>query len=647
MEKWKLKSIVSSYMIAAALLISPIQAMEMEESIKKLPKETLSIVLTIQNSETQERYLTQRDIFNFSQVCIDFQKIATDSYLWTLLSRQDGFVLHKNTAFKAHYNFWKAKALINNYGVFNNKHLKELSKKKALEIIKCLNQGAPYMHLGCIDLLVDVMDSPRIPLGISCVQLPKDLNLNIFPLLTEKDILAKADDEFFEMCSQNIDNLPKFSPEILGRFKKNLISRDLLFIDSFVDSAINSYHDLKQKYPLSKDSENKHLLEMQKSHIDDFIKNKKQILSRLSVAKEKGELIVIDLFILFFQFMIEEEDLSYSSDSEECSFSQEKDVNSSDSQIKEEVQEILDDLISYINGTVLPEKREVLTNYIDYVGSELEDQVDMFDIIDNQDPHYSKVKEEGYSKTCSLFFPILGKGNFTPITILRMLDFLNLYHFDKQDKLPFYISNLCLQNWLKYPSLCFMDFITGIDNSLRSYGSYFENSNSKLRHDLTGLKLCNVQFNHKINVNLIHNVFSHYFYKSFENIESEIWLQFFKRNSFPEFLQNLIKVQRPKLLKLEKSPDINNDIDSEEALSDIYITLGVMYLYENNWEEAKSYYLKSHQKVPLSNYGVLNDLINWNKFVEAEELLDICDPDKTNKKYKNHRMYLEDRRNNY
>lgn len=358
MEKWNLRSFSSSFLMAGYLLTTSIQGMEEKENAywSKVPVEILGSIVSSQDEKIKQRVLSQREILKLAEVCKNLNGMIKNPELWVILSEQDGFGCHPNTAFRAHYNFWKASALVDKYNLLkpdsNDQENKELSSEKALEIITCLNQGAPYMHLGAIDILMKLMNSPKIPLDIPCIQLPKDLNLNVYPLLSQDALIGKSDEELLEICSGYASDITRNSPVVLERLFWLLKEKNLDCVVFILDQLKKSNERISSNFPCPEELRMGFYRDHTDQSADYFMSHKEEILVRIERAKLENDYITIDFLIG-----------SLDNFAESCLFSSSPNKVDPFVSTRQEAKEIIDTLVDFISKNVPLDIRSKMKNY--------------------------------------------------------------------------------------------------------------------------------------------------------------------------------------------------------------------------------------------------------------------------------------------
>lgn len=248
MKKITLRSLISAVSIGTA-------AHSMELCWEIIPQDVQLNIIKNQGHDGKT-ILDNRDVIRLLQVSKQFNVLAKNADLWGLLSQQDGFSSHPNTAFKCHYNYLKGVQLrvrwviaFQNPPNFQDLQDAEKREKAKIEFLKtpsplldeilvCFNKAAPFMHLGAIGELM--IFSALLTENKKCIYVPEEMDFDVCSLLLEDQFLSKSDVEFLNILPEYDFFAFRNSQKIRARFFQLLKKKDLYFGDIVVHSPENN-----------------------------------------------------------------------------------------------------------------------------------------------------------------------------------------------------------------------------------------------------------------------------------------------------------------------------------------------------------------------------------------------------------------------
>lgn len=611
MKKITLRSLIAAVSIGTA-------AQSMEPSLDTLPQEVQLALITSQD-QGGAIILNIRDISRLLQVSKQFRELAQDGKFWMLLSKQDGFSVHSNTAYNSHYHYLKGLNLKAKNPKFSDIALLD-------DMLVCFNKGAPFMHLGAIDELLSLMDSPLIPLEKKCIFIPEDLDLETCPLLSGEQILNKTDEKFLQLLSEYDFLAIRDSQKIRERFFQLLKERDLAVIGDMITGLFETF---------KKGSD---LQEFRLSAFSNFEKIKPGILKTLEISMKKQDLTSIDLiiFILAAAKGINED----SDGSSECSSDSDQDPF--------EVGPILEKIENYLMLKVSRAQMSDLPQFIKLLGEGLYKEYTVMQskisesykqnvfpmVFEEKDKINSLYHNNDRMDTTynDLFLSIFQSGNCKPLLFEEAEHFLYIDVTPREGGCEYndYIQILKHEINVRYPALCFYQSEVGGDSSYLPTDANDNDTNRLLlRKTITLFESAKITFGNCVNVPQIHSLTSENMVTYFDESFCQKHLGF---KTFSQFQGHLLQGAQPKLLKL-----IETVVD-KEALVAVYSLLTRTFTFVGDHKNALKYANRAYDLGLLEFFDIEHGddfigkplfyaFLNSKQFMKAKKILDLVPPE--------------------
>lgn len=579
-----MKKLVFRSLLSFLLILTKIVAMETPSFMENIPEEVKLGILKIQN-KYHELILNSADVINCMQINRCFNELAKKGELWVLLSKQDGFICHKNTAFQCHYNYLKGLKINQKNPEFKDTELLE-------ESIRCFNKAAPFMHEGSIKELLNLMNSPHIPLETKCTYLPEDWNFETCALLTDDQILAKSDDDFIELlCESNFYAI----------YTSKIIAERLYAILN--QKGLSILADLLKMSALSEEKGDDLTKEIQVL-LTNFDERVPGILIILERAKESRDFLTLDLLIYLLDIK-----KNINEDSEDSSSF---DTNN--------ILPLLDEIKNFILLNASPLQMGKMSTFLQYISeNDLNNEYEERKTAKNNDipsPYREAVLSVFRSGTLKPSHFLINGLSWT----------INLYNPDiviSFEPLWNYFYFMEKEIAIKYPSIICYDFVLP-DLTIFAW-NFLDDISSPLykRQFLILQKIHKTGAGNIICPGLIDTLLEEHSI----NFSADFWQKHLAVNSYNEFKNDLFKSLLPKILTLSEM------IKNRHELSELYNLLIIIYLNSNNLKEAHNYAEKA-LKLDLNNNiykttiveNLFSLFLNAGEFKKAEETLKFLPP---------------------
>lgn len=488
--------------------------------------------------------------------------------------------------------------------------------------------------------------------------------------MSKDEILQKSDEEFLQICSRYEGDIIQEDPALRERLLQIIKRKNL----PYLADLINKTRDYRQKMRAPNcSSEQKEAIDFEYKCLilETFAKNKNSIIERINKAKQENDITSLDLLTKYLLILSDFTDSPSFSSSSSSSYSSSSDSSETEETpeetpeestddpylpVLEEAQNLLESLKDYIHSRIPLNQAAKMGNYIDCLGTSLENEFDKNGFGPIEDPSVRGVNKHNISditpphvllKDEKSLLSLLRAGLVSPIILEALNIGLHEWNIDccwpdnKSEetsppdqffieKYEAYVQLLFKHLVLKYPKLCFSDSddffgINPIHNTISSSVNF---SRLQSRNFLTNVQLSYISHGNRFNLWIINfllgdieNMHSSIpFLPSDKSLHPETYQKFLGFKSFAAFQADLSRTYLPKLLEQSKNQE-NLDLSSGEKKS-IQEVLGLMYLHLGNWEEGKKYFL---QVAHASSYHYYLNSLPPEK---ALEILNILDPNR-------------------
>lgn len=383
-------------LLSTLLIVTFSHSMEEAPSPFSWPELPEDVQLSIFMAKDDQKHLvlSEKELTTLLQVSTVFNRLIKNGHLWQQLSLQSDFNCHPNTAFKSHYHYLKGKKI---YEVCNGDFT---DTNTVTQLIESLNKSAPLMHFGSIDLLMELMNSPNLPVETECIYLPKELNLTIYPFLTEKEILDKSEDDFLWIVNESEFSIIKNSCALRERYFGILKAKELDCYSRCLKLILNAYD---QRY--THDTFGRKTFQTQLINI--YSENREKVLAVFKKAKYETDFPTLNILTAYFILLKSSTDKS----SESSDSSEESESNDTvDNQIFEEVTNLLEEVDKYIQEKITLTHLFKMTYYFDEIPEQIENY------IEKEEEEESEKIEIRLNQLCDL----MKTGHFFPFHVLKL-----------------------------------------------------------------------------------------------------------------------------------------------------------------------------------------------------------------------------------
>lgn len=381
-------------LLSTLLMVTFTNAMEEEFSPSSWPElpEELQLSIFMAQDDQKRLVLGEKELITLLQVSTVFNRLVKNGHLWQQLGSQNDFNCHPNTAFKSHYNYLKAKKI---YEACKDDFT---DTNTVTQLIDSLNKSAPFMHFGSINLLMELMNSPNLPVETECIYLPEELDLTIYPFLTEKEILEKSEDDFLWIVSESEFSIIKNSCALRERYFEILKAKGLDCYAHCLKFILDAYD---QRY--THDTFGRKTFETQLINL--YSENREKVLAIFKKAKYETDFPTLNILTAYFILLKSSTDKSSESSdsSEETEFNDEKAI-----QIFKETTNLLEEIDNYIKERGTLTHLFNMTNYLDEIPDQVEDDID-----EEEDSEKIEIR---LNQLCDL----MKIGRFFPFHILKL-----------------------------------------------------------------------------------------------------------------------------------------------------------------------------------------------------------------------------------
>lgn len=471
--------------------------------------------------------------------------------------------------------------------------------------------------------------------------------------MSEDEILQKADDEILQICSSYESDIIVKDSALKDKLLRIIEDKDLPFIADLFNKLIDFRKKMIDKN-CSEENREAIFFEFRRKVLEAFVENKDSILERVNRAKQEEDITTLDLLIKYLSILCDSTDDSSSSDSS----GSEEDIGECEVDpylpVLEEANDLFDSLKNYIHTRVPLSQVAKMANYIDCLGTSIEDEYDKKGFGPIKDPSVRGIPCSNsdirpfhtISKEEQSLLSLLRAGFVSPSILDNLQSGLSRWNDDSSwplttvkddsfseefsiEKYEAYGQFLFRKLVLTYPALSFTgsNDCLGID-IINNTNKKFENEHPPImsRKFLMNVHLSKISHGNFLNLWHIHFLLGNLerihscipFLLADKSLHPEICQKLLGFNSFSEFQTDLSRIFLPKLLDL--SANLGNLNLSFYEINIIQQDLGMMHLHLGNWEEGKKYFLQicetSSDPYDLFRLPPKNAL----------EILDILDP---------------------